>query len=102
MEGSEPTRRRIQAALRAYGADVRRRRLQLDMTQSQAARRAGISQSHWSKVERALHEPSIGQMLRIQYALGADSLETFLGQQPSARWLNVDPATDGESSTVRR
>ena len=77
-------KQRIQAALRRFGTDVRRRREELDMTQGEASAAAGISQSHWSKIERGRHDLSIGQALRIQFALKAESLESMLGDQPSS------------------
>jgi transcriptional regulator with XRE-family HTH domain len=70
--------------LEAFGADVRRRRVELSLNQREASALAGISQSHWSKIERGLHDLSIGQALRIQFALSAESLEGMLGRQPSA------------------
>jgi transcriptional regulator with XRE-family HTH domain len=82
-------KRRIKGALTTFGEDVRRRRRQLDMTQDAAATRAGISQSHWSKIERGLHDLSVGQALRIQFVLHAESLEGMLGNQPSALVLAV-------------
>ncbi len=86
MENTRETEdsRRIREALARFGRDVRCRREQLDITQEEAANRAGISQSHWSKVERGLHDLSVGQALRIQFALQAESLEGMLGSQPSA------------------
>lgn len=88
--------KRLQAALARFGSDVQQRRLKLDLTQLEAAARAGISQSHWSKIERGLHDLSIGQALRVQFALGAESLEGMLGHQPSALVLAPEPdSTDG-------
>ena len=84
-------KRGIVEALARFGEDVRQRREQLDMTQYEAARRAGISQSHWSKVERGLHDLSVGQALRIQFALQAESLEGMLGSQPSALVFAASP-----------
>lgn len=86
MENSRDieAKKRIGDALVRFGEDVRLRREKLDMTQGEAAKRAGISQSHWSKVERGLHDLSVGQALRIQFALQAESLEGMLGNQPSA------------------
>jgi transcriptional regulator with XRE-family HTH domain len=81
--------RRIPRALAAFGGDVRRRRCELGLTQRAAAEFAGISQSHWSKIERGLHDLSIGQALRIQFALGAESIEGMLGRQPSALVLRA-------------
>lgn len=59
----------------------------------EASARAGISQSHWSKIERGLHDLSVGQALRIQFALGAESLEGMLGRQPSALVLEASTST---------
>lgn len=81
---------RLQQALEEYGAQVRRRREKSDMTQAEMARRSGVSQSYLSKIERGQHEPTIGQMLRIQRALGAETLEGFLGPEPGARWMRID------------
>ena len=80
---------RIARAVRTYGTNVKLRRVKLDLTQSQAATRAGISQSHWSKIERGDVEPSIGQMLRIHAALDADSLEAYFGRHPSLRLIRA-------------
>ncbi len=80
-----PSQKRIDRAIRAYGENVRKRREELDLTQDAAALRAGISQSHWSKIERGDVEPSIAQMLRIHVALQTESLETLFGQHPSSR-----------------
>jgi transcriptional regulator with XRE-family HTH domain len=82
--------KRLQRALTRFGEDVQRRRAKLDLTQKEAAHLAGISQSNWSKIERGLHDPSVGQALRIQFALGAESLEGMLGDQPSALVLASD------------
>jgi transcriptional regulator with XRE-family HTH domain len=86
------TTNRLQHALARFGEDVRCRREKLDLTQREAANRAGISQSNWSKIERGLHDPSVGQALRIQFALGAESLEGMLGDQPSALVLVANGA----------
>lgn len=91
-------KQRIERTLARFGQDVRRRRAKLNLTQQEAAKRAGISQSHWSKIERGLHDLSIGQALRIQFALNAESLEGMLGHQPSALVL----AADQSGSPTRR
>lgn len=75
--------KRIKQALKQFGRDVSRRREELDMTQGEASRRAGISQSHWSKIERGLHDLSIGQALRVQFALQAESLRACLENSPA-------------------
>lgn len=77
-------RRHIGRALERFGRDVRLRREKLNLTQAAAAKLAGISQSHWSKIERGKHDLSVGHALRVQFALQAESLEGMLGQQPSS------------------
>lgn len=81
-------RRHIQRALERFGRGVRLRREKLNLTQAAAAELAGISQSHWSKIERGKHDLSVGQALRVQFALRAESLEGMLGRQPSALVLS--------------
>jgi transcriptional regulator with XRE-family HTH domain len=80
-----PSPRKIDKALEAYGRGVRDRRQKLDLNQYEAARRAGISQSNWSKIERAEIRPSVEQMLRIHAALEAESLDGYFGRLPAAR-----------------
>ena len=66
-----------------FGERVRASREANGISQEVAARRAGISQSNWSKVERGAIDPSLGQVLRIQMALNAPSIESFFGPFPS-------------------
>ncbi len=80
---------RIQRALDEYGARLKGRREQSNMTQGDLAGRSGVSQSHISKIERGMHEPTLGQMLKLQAALEAETLEGFLGPTPAARWMRI-------------
>ncbi len=77
----------VEQAVQTFAGRVRSSRKARGLSQADAAERAGISQSHWSKIERGSVEPSIGQVLRIQHVLSAPSIETFLGRFPSARLL---------------
>ena len=79
----------IQRALNEYGARLKERREQSDMTQDDLAARSGVSQSHISKIERGQHEPALGQMLKLQAALEAETLEGFFGPTPAARWMRI-------------
>jgi len=79
-----PSQGRIDKAVARYASEVKRRREQSNLTQTQAARQAGISQSHWSKIERGKIRPSIEQILRIHAALDAESLESYFGAHPVA------------------
>jgi transcriptional regulator with XRE-family HTH domain len=75
----------MKRALAIFGSRIKASRESLGISQEAAAERAGISQSHWSKIERGAVDPSIGQVLRIQTALNAGSVESFFGSFPTAR-----------------
>ena len=52
-----------------FGYKVKRRRLELDLSQSELAKRIGIDQSDLSKVEKGLANPTYKMMKRIAKAL---------------------------------
>ena len=52
---------------------MRKRRLQLGLSQQQAADRAGLSRGNYAHIERGRHEPSIEQMEAIAKALEIDN-----------------------------
>jgi len=54
------------------------------MTQVSAAERAGLGRDYWRRLEHGLSDPSLTSLLRIQHALGVDSIETLLGPTASA------------------
>lgn len=72
------------------GRRVKILRKERGLTQEDAAERAGISQSNWSKVERGAVDPSIREVLRIQMALNAPSIESFFGSFPTASVPTAD------------
>lgn len=74
---------RLDQAIVRFGERVKESRTALGMSQEVAAERAGISQSNWSKVERGAIDPSLRQVLQIQMALSAPSVESFFGAFPS-------------------
>jgi transcriptional regulator with XRE-family HTH domain len=78
------TEARLKETLETFGFRVKKSRQALHLSQDEAAERAGISQSHWSKVERGRVDPSLGQVLKIQIALNAPSVESFFGSFPTA------------------
>lgn len=49
--------------------DLKRRRLQLDLTQTQLAKRAGVSQSLITKIEAGKLDPKLSSVERIEAAL---------------------------------
>jgi DNA-binding XRE family transcriptional regulator len=63
------------------------------LNQREAAKTAGISQGHWSKIENGRHDPSLAQVLRIQRLFGLDSVESFFGPSPTGRiGRGLDPS----------
>ena len=75
MEARRAFARRIRE-LRREGTDA-------EIPQREAARRAGIDQSYWTRLEAARSDPSLSSMLKIQRAFDLDSIEALLGPTPS-------------------
>jgi len=71
---SEAVRAGYEAAKRAYelGQAVRARRLELGMSQTELAERAGMTQSAVSRLEAGGTIPTIGVLERLATALSAD------------------------------
>jgi HTH-type transcriptional regulator/antitoxin HipB len=72
-------------ARQEFGVRLRLLREHRDWSQADAGRHAGMSQAEWSRVERAETNPSMTTLLRMQNALGVDSIETLFGEEPSRR-----------------
>jgi transcriptional regulator with XRE-family HTH domain len=84
----------VQRALAALSERIAVLRGEANMTQRELAERADWSQSNLSKLERGKHRPGIDVVLRLQYALRLDSVESLFGEienpeTPSARLLGV-------------
>jgi DNA-binding XRE family transcriptional regulator len=54
-------------------------RNEANLSQRQAAARAGIDQRNWSRIEAGESFPRLDSLLRVQWALGLNSLEQLLG-----------------------
>lgn len=82
---------RGQAQLEAFreafsvGAQLARRRRELDLTQIQVAERSGVSQADVSRIERGAVVPSVGTVQRLASAL-------------EAHWILVEGPVDGRPS----
>ena len=50
------------------------------MPQAAAARRAGIDRRNWARIEAGAIDPRLETLLKIQYALGVDSLDALFGE----------------------
>lgn len=71
----------------AIGRRVEELRDERGLTQADAAEGAGLSQGHWSKIERGELDIRLSTLLRVQHALGLDFFESLFGVGPSTRRL---------------
>jgi transcriptional regulator with XRE-family HTH domain len=74
-------------ARRRAAAQIKACRETRELSQRAAARDAGIHQTEWSRIERALVDPRLSSLIRIQHALHLDTLEMLFGALPSRRVL---------------
>lgn len=71
-------------ALRHVGSRVRHLREMHQLSQQQAAKRAGLNQTRWHRIELG-DGTRLEDLLAIQYLFSIDSLEVFFGDCPSRR-----------------
>ena len=64
-----PRHAKLAKTARIFGAQLRRRRLELGLTQEEYAHRSGIDISFISHVERGLTQPSIGVLMQMAKVL---------------------------------
>jgi transcriptional regulator with XRE-family HTH domain len=86
--------------LRTVGARVRDLRRAHGLSQADAAARAGLNQTRWSRVEGG-DQPRLGDLLAIQHLFGVDSLETFFGDYPSRRVIERETARPAADVSLR-
>jgi transcriptional regulator with XRE-family HTH domain len=83
------------AMLRTLGMRIEALRMTRGLTQTQAARRAGLSQGQWSDLEAGKRDPRLSTILRIQHALEVDFLDSFFGRGPSHHMFEEHPPDQG-------
>lgn len=83
-----PDRRTMEAAREALAFRMQQLRDEAGMSQRAAARSAGMDQRNWSRIEQRELNPRLDSLLRIQYALGVDSLEALFGVAVTRRLLD--------------
>jgi len=67
------------------GAIIRRRRLQLELTQDEVARRIGVRANYVGYLERDLRRPSTGVLVKLGKVLDLDREELFFLAHPQVR-----------------
>lgn len=68
--------------LRPLGAQLRRLRLERDLTQEGLAERAGMNHKYLGRLERARAEPGAGVLIRLARALAVPVGELFATMNP--------------------
>lgn len=77
----------VATAIKQVLARISEVRDESKMSQREAARRAGMDQRLWSRIEAGESPLRLEAMLRMQHALGLASLEQLLGPLPSEEAL---------------
>jgi ribosome-binding protein aMBF1 (putative translation factor) len=78
---SSPDDSTLEEARRRLAERMVQLRTEAGMSQREAARRGGMNQRNWSRIEQKKLHPRLDSLLRIQYALHVDSLEGLFGPQ---------------------
>lgn len=60
---------------------MRQRRVQLGLTQEEAARRAGIARTSWANIETSARNPRLSVAIGIKRALEYDGDDIFFSQE---------------------
>jgi transcriptional regulator with XRE-family HTH domain len=77
----------MEAAREALAARMADLRSEAGMSQRAAASRAGMDPRNWSRIERRELNPRLDSLLRIQFALGVESLEGLFGASATDQLL---------------
>ncbi len=81
-----------------FGGAVKRRRIELDMTQDQVAEQVGVKPNYIGYLERGMRKPSDEICCRIADVLGLDRRELFFLANPHLREI-LHPPEKTEIST---
>jgi XRE family transcriptional regulator, regulator of sulfur utilization len=77
------TTRRLRNIVRSVGADIRQIRIGAAASQALVAREAGIDRSHLTRIEAGTAHPSLGTLVALATAMGADvSVRLYPGRGP--------------------
>jgi transcriptional regulator with XRE-family HTH domain len=83
----KPDERTMEEARDALAARMAQLRGEAGMSQRTAAGRAGMDPRNWSRIERRELNPRLDSLLRIQFALEVDSLESLFGESATGQIL---------------
>lgn len=77
MSFDPPEDQAIRAVRDALGARMVELRKATNLSQSEASARAGINVRSWGRIEKAMLNPRLDSLLRIQVAFELDSLDAL-------------------------
>lgn len=81
--------------LGCWGQRVRVLRKRKGWTVRQLSDRSGVGRTTISNIETGQHpNPGLDVLVRLQHALGLDSIEALLGDLPSVQLVVSDPDTE--------
>lgn len=80
MSRKAPDTETFQEARDRLAARMRDLRRAANMPQQDAARLAGLDRTSWGRIEAGKLDVRLDTLLRIQYALGVDTLEALFGE----------------------
>lgn len=80
MVRKAPTDETFQEARDRLAARMRDLRSAANLPQTDAARLAGIDRTSWGRIEAGKLDVRLDTLLRIQFALGIDTLEGLFGE----------------------
>jgi transcriptional regulator with XRE-family HTH domain len=67
-----------------------------NLSQTEAATRAGFDRRNWIRIEKGETSPGLESLLRIQYAFGLDSLDALFGRTTGDLLRSEPPNTADE------
>jgi len=71
-------------AMASFGSNVRKRREEIGLTQTELADRIGVNQAEISRIERGRRNPTISAVFELNAALGVNLFEYF--SELSGHW----------------
>jgi transcriptional regulator with XRE-family HTH domain len=92
MADDGPDLEALAGAKHALGNRMAQIRKEANMSQTKAALRAGMTRRNWCRIENGELNPRLDSLLRIQSALGRDTLDSLLAPttgdllQKDGRW----------------
>jgi transcriptional regulator with XRE-family HTH domain len=88
QEWQPPDAAMLERAKSSFAERLQSLRAARGLTQAGAERRAGLGRGQWNRLEAGGQDPQLTTLLRICQALDLETLETLIGDSPSARVLS--------------